>query len=238
MVSFSSDENESYATEMSKADRWETLDHRWNQIRRSGAYPQTRAKGVAEQTIRAVEKVPDTVDSINNEAKCTRRTKEKLLGARKALKPLTQKVAVAVAEFAFASPSVQMYGCVFARHKWPKPWESVEDPVAPLGRNLCGHPLAGLLWERQFEDVPLELGWDKVPNWECMFVHRKQGLFPSAHEDDTNMAGKKQNMAPMWKKLMKDVDLDEPTSFLDHVYLGCTQTECKPNEIIEEFKKH
>ena len=26
---------------------------------------------------------------------------------------------------------------------------------------------------------------------------------------------------------MKDVDLEEPTSFLDHVYLGCTQRECK-----------
>ena len=59
---------------------------------------------MAEQTIQAVEKVPDTIDSINNEANCTRRTKEKLLGARKALEPLTQKVAVAVAEFAFASP--------------------------------------------------------------------------------------------------------------------------------------
>ena len=34
------------------------------------------------------------------------------------------------------------------------------------------------------------------------------------------MAGKKQNMAPMWKKLMKNVDLDEPTSHLDHVYLA------------------
>ena len=50
------------------------------------------------------------------------------------------------------------------------------------------------------------------------------------------MAGKKQNMAPMWKKLMKKVDLDEPTSFLDHVCVGCTQRECKPNEII--FKQH
>ena len=26
---------------------------------------------------------------------------------------------------------------------------------------------------------------------------------------------------------MKNVDLDEPTSFLDHVFLGCTQRECK-----------
>ena len=50
--------------------------------------------------------------------------------------------------------------------------------------------------------------------------------------------GKKQNMAPMWKKSMKHVDLDEPTSFLDHVYLGCTQRVCKPNEItIEECRK-
>ena len=30
------------------------------------------------------------------------------------------------------------------------------------------------------------------------------------------MAAKKQNMAPMWKKVMELVDLDEPTSFLGH----------------------
>ena len=44
------------------------------------------------------------------------------------------------------------------------------------------------------------------------------------------MAGQKHNMAPIQKKPMKDVDLDEPTSFVDHVYLGCTQRECEPNE--------
>ena len=37
------------------------------------------------------------------------------------------------------------------RHKWPQSWSSMEDPVVPLERNLCGYPLAGLLWERQFE---------------------------------------------------------------------------------------
>ena len=47
-----------------------------------------------------------------------------------------------------------------------------------------------------------------------------------------------ENMAPMWKKMMKNVDIDEPISFLDHVYVGCTQRECKPNEsIIEHCKK-
>ena len=37
---------------------------------------------------------------------------------------------------------------------------------------------------------------------------------------------------------MKNVDLDEPTSFLHCVYLGCAQRECKPDEIIiSEFTK-
>ena len=67
---------------------------------------------------------------------------------------------------------------------------------------------------------------------------RKHELFLSVPMDDIKMAGKKQNLAPMWKKLMKNVDIDEPTSFLDHVYLGCIQRECKPNEtIIEQFSK-
>ena len=35
---------------------------------------------------------------------------------------------------------------------------------------------------------------------------------------------------------MKHVDIDEPTSLLDHVYWECTQRECKPNEtIIEQY---
>ena len=48
-----------------------------------------------------------------------------------------------------------------------------------------------------------ELGWEKVPNWECILVHRTQGLFLSIYVDDIKMAGKKQNMSPMWKKLIK-----------------------------------
>ena len=39
------------------------------------------------------------------------------------------------------------------RHKWPKSWSSMEDPVVLLERNLYGHPLAGLLLERQFENT-------------------------------------------------------------------------------------
>ena len=44
------------------------------------------------------------------------------------------------------------------RHKCPKSWSGMEDPVVPLERNQYGHPLAGLLWERQFEEVLLKHG--------------------------------------------------------------------------------
>ena len=51
------------------------------------------------------------------------------------------------------------------RHKLSKSWSSMEDPVVPLERNLYGHPLAGLSWERQFEKILLKYVWEKVSNW-------------------------------------------------------------------------
>ena len=108
----------------------------------------------------------------------------------------------------------------------------MEDPVVPLERNLCGYPLARLLRKRHFEKVLLEHGWEKVPNWECLFVNRKKGLFLSVYVDDIKLAGKKQNIDPMWKLLNKEVDLGEPTSFLDRVYLGCAQRECETSKDI------
>ena len=45
--------------------------------------------------------------------------------------------------------------------------------------------------------------------------------------DDIKLAGKKQNLNPIWKVFNKEVDLGEETSLLDHVYLGCTQRQCE-----------
>ena len=60
----------------------------------------------------------------------------------------------------------------------------MEDPVVPLQRNLYGNPLAGPLWKRQFEKVLLKYGWEKVPNWERLFVNREKGLSLSVYVDD------------------------------------------------------
>ena len=55
--------------------------------------------------------------------------------------------------------------------------------------------------------------------------------------DDIKLVGKKQNIDPMWNLLNKEVDLGEPTSFLDHVYLGCTQRQCEiSKDIVDNYK--
>ena len=83
----------------------------------------------------------------------------------------------------------------------------------------------------------MKYGWEKVPNWECLCVHRHKGLFLSVYVDDVKLAGKSQNINPMWKVLNKEVDLGEPTSFLDHVYLGCTQRQCEiSKDIVDNYR--
>ena len=125
------------------------------------------------------------------------------------------------------------------RHKWPKSWYSMEDRVVPLERNKIDMVI---LWQEycgkmQFEKILLKHGWEKVPNWECLFVHREKGLFLSVYVDDIKLAGKKHNIDPMWKVLNKEVELGEPTSFLDHVYLGCTQRQCeKSKDIVDNYR--
>ena len=70
------------------------------------------------------------------------------------------------------------------------------------------------------------------------FVNREKGLFLSVYVDDIKLAGKKQNIEPTWTMFMKDVDLGEPTSFLDHVHLGCTQRDCQlSKDIVDKYRR-
>ena len=55
--------------------------------------------------------------------------------------------------------------------------------------------------------------------------------------DDIKLAGKKKNLDPMWIVLNKEVELGEPTSFLDHVYLGCTQRQCEiSKDVVDNYR--
>ena len=93
----------------------------------------------------------------------------------------------------------------------PKQWCAIEVPVIPLARNLCGHPSAGLLWERRLEDVREKTG-DKVRSWECQNDHRTKELFLSVFEDDIKMVGKQEHVGLMWGSLRKDIEQKDPAS--------------------------
>ena len=128
----------------------------------------------------------------------------------------------------FQSQNVQMYGYVFHDASGQSHGRTLKTLWFLLSE-IC---TVTHLLERQFEG-------EKVPNWECLFVHRKQGLSLSVSVGMTpKRVEKKQNLSLMLNKRTKLVDLGEPTSILDHRNVRCTQRECKPNEsVIEEYRK-
>ena len=70
-----------------------------------------------------------------------------------------------------------------------------------------------------------QLAWKRVPSWECLYVHKDQGLFLSVYVDDFKMVGRSSNMEAMWKKIGKLLTLEPETDLFNNVYLGCNQTE-------------
>ena len=91
---------------------------------------------------------------------------------------------------------------------------------------------------KAIEKVLLVHGWEKFLNLQCFFVSRARGLFLSVYVDNIKLAGKTENLELTWKILMKDIDLGEPTSFLDHVYLGCTQRESNQQRYCGELQRY
>ena len=61
------------------------------------------------------------------------------------------------------------------KHKWPKSWSSWKTKLFLLSEICTVILLAGLIWEMQFEKIQLKHGWEKVSNWERLFVHCEKG---------------------------------------------------------------
>ena len=89
--------------------------------------------------------------------------------------------------------------------------DKTTDPVVPLGRNLYG-TFAEVLFGRRMEI--------RVPGWNAWkFFHQTSDVFSLKF---TWMTWQWQ---PMRKKLMSNLDLEEPTRIADQVYLACPQCE-------------
>ena len=134
------------------------------------------------------------------------------------------------------SQNAQIFGNVYRSTNGPN-HGPVWKTQSFLSKGIC----TVILWQDcdgrgNLRKFFLKHGWEKVLNWERFFVNRARGLFLCVHVDGIKMAGKTENIKPTWKILMKNGDLEEPTSFLDHVYLGCTQRECTiSNDIVGNY---
>ena len=141
-------------------------------------------------------------------------------------------------DWKFQNRSVQTFGFVHHDRNGQN-----HGPVWKTQSFLLSEICTVILWQNCYGKGNLRKSyWNtagrKFSNCECLFVHRDKGLFLSVYVDDIKLAGKKQNVDPMWKVLNKEVDLrEQPTSFLDHIYLGCTQRQCQVSkEIVDNWR--
>ena len=116
----------------------------------------------------------------------------------------------------------------------PKSWDKYVRPACQLKLALYGHPLAGLYWESHCKHALKSCGFSPVPSWECMHYNKDQKLFLSIYADDFKLAGKRENIAPMWKKLKEFLTLDPPTEFHGGKYLGQVQSDVVPDQALSE----
>ncbi len=88
-------------------------------------------------------------------------------------------------------------------YTWPTEWvdKGYRRAVVPLRLALYGHPMAGVYWERCSHARLLKAGFERVPGWECLFVHGKHQVMLSVYVDDFKMAGKKEDIPKAWKAI-------------------------------------
>ena len=109
-----------------------------------------------------------------------------------------------------------------SRSFWAKSvWSSFGRTV--MGKAIWENPIEIRLGEGFRLGMPIRTPWKRVVLICVCGWHQ--------------LAGKKHNIDPMWKVLNKEVDLGEPTSFLDHVYLGCSQRQCEiSKDIVDNYR--
>ena len=109
------------------------------------------------------------------------------------------------------------------RHKWPKSWSSMEDPVIPLERNLlCGHPFSRTV-----------MGGAIRGSSSGKRMAESSKLGGNAY----SLTERKDYSCPCTWTISKLQERNK-IRILDHVYLGCSQRECKTSkEIVDNYRE-
>ena len=119
------------------------------------------------------------------------------------------------------------------RHKWPTSWSNIEDPVAPIGRNVYGHPLGPLVGKDTL----------RMFHWDLVGQGAELGMLVCSQKTRIIIGKKwmtsgKQNSSSMWKKLISWLILENQHCSLTTCTWGCTQRKCTPSDnIIDQYRK-
>ena len=89
------------------------------------------------------------------------------------------------------------------RHKWPKAWSSMEDPVVSSWTKIVWSSFGRTSGKGHLRKFSWSTSEKKVTNWECSLVHREKGLFLSGYVDDIKLAGQKQTLIRRGKYSIK-----------------------------------
>ena len=80
----------------------------------------------------------------------------------------------------------------------PTQWDSIEEPVGPLARDLYDHPPAAWLWVRRFEELLIKQNLEKYQHGD-VFIENLNGSCPCM-KTTSKWLGRK-NTWDRWKKI-------------------------------------
>ena len=116
-------------------------------------------------------------------------------------------------------------------------------PVSTTQLFLLNGSCTVILWQDYYGKGNLRKSYlspvgRRFPIGNVLFVHRQKGWFLSVYVDDIKLSGKKHNIVIECADVLnEEVDLGEPTSFFDHVFLGCIQRQCEiSRDVVDNYR--
>ena len=97
------------------------------------------------------------------------------------------------------------------RELWPQSWiGKYTAPYCKLNKSLYGHPESGAHWQAHLTEAIKRIGGKDVPNHPSTFFFPETRVLLTVYVDDLLASGPKDNLAPFWKQIAKEIDLGEP----------------------------
>ena len=133
----------------------------------------------------------------------------------------------------YPSQSVQTSGYVCHDTKLPKAWSNIRRTSGSPWTKFVRTSSCRITGVKHYSKRSIGHGWKKSTKLRMLILCIVSKVYFSRHAWMTlHSLERSKTLILCGRRWMKHVDLGEPTSFLDHVFLGRTQRAWKPDESI------